>query len=77
MATPVLWGYCDKCDAHINVGDSCWVERGYAIDEAMTFCGTCWDNSTMSKAQRNDIRNVTIKGRRGPSVISAVWCKVE
>lgn len=67
------WGYCDCCGGGICVGDHCWVEVGYAIDEAKTFCPACWDKSPPSRAARPDIRNVTFAGHRGPTVLRATY----
>jgi hypothetical protein len=67
----MVWGYCDACGASISVGDSCWVETNYHIDEAKTFCMPCWDISPMCKDNRPDVRNVTLAFHRGPTILRA------
>ena len=78
----MLWGYCDSCSAEIHTGDSCWVEQGYDMDEAKTFCAPCWDSSPACMRQQSScpsgqqLRSVQLEGHRGRTPIRARWATI-
>lgn len=70
------WGYCDSCDKNIYYGDMCWIEPGFEISEAMTFCVACWDKSEILGSPHNKTRNITVKGYYFPMAIRADLFKI-
>lgn len=69
-----FWGYCDKCNSDLKIGDACWAEKG-KMNQALTFCVPCWQSSPLCSKQPDDseytARNVVLFERRGPDAISA------